>query len=293
MNISTLYSAQCILGESPLWHPNRNSCFWADIHSGNLYEYNWLTGHTSKQYIAGHLSLVMQSTGDQLLLAVQGGLMKMDLATGHKTWLTDLDKHIVTNRCNDGACDTQGRLWVGTMDTRCADRAGSLYRVDRDGAVKKMIGNLTIPNGLVWSMQNDRMYFIDTPSQNVFSYLFNSRTGDIIFEKIAVQIPVTMGMPDGMTIDAEGMLWVAIYNGGCITRWDPRNGQLISKIKLPALHITSCAFAGENLDSLFVTSARENLTAKQLEDYPGSGDVFLISDLPVSGLPNNIADFSL
>jgi sugar lactone lactonase YvrE len=289
MKISTLYPSQSVLAESPFWHAARNSGFWVDIHTGTLYEVNWRTRETKQQHISSYLSLIVEGCDNHVLLAVQGGVMKMALDTGHRTWLKDIDKEIHTNRCNDGACDAAGNLWIGTLDTGCANNAGGLYRLDKDGGLHKMISDLTIPNGLVWSMQNDRMYFIDTPSQRVFCYLYDINLGEIKFEKVAIEIPVTMGMPDGMTIDAEGMLWVALYKGGCITRWDPRSGALLETISLPALNITSCAFAGENLDSLLVTSARENLTPSQLRQYPESGNVFLVEDIPYRGLPNNVA----
>ena len=275
-----------------MWHDRRKSCFWVDIASGILYEYNWETKIVEKRNFDRPISLVMESNGDSLILAVKGGIVKLDLNTGNLTWLTDLDKHIETNRCNDGGCDVNGRLWVGTMDIDCKEKAGSLYCLDNDLTVKKMIDNLTIPNGLVWSLDNERMYFIDTPSQSVVSYLFKKSNGNIYYEKKIIRVPSEMGMPDGMTIDSEGMLWIALYNGGCITRWNPADGQLLELVKLPALHVTSCAFVGENLDSLLVTSAREDMSSAQLEEYPESGNVFLVSGLPVGGLKKNFPELS-
>jgi len=283
MNISTLFPSQCILGESPLWHRESQSCFWVDIHESILYQYDFLSAQPKQWEVKEHISLAVEGPADNIILAVKGGILNFNLKTAHKTWLVDIEKDILNNRCNDGGCDVQGRLWVGTMDMAFKENAGSLYRIDNDLAIIKMVSNRTIPNGLTWSLHNERMYFIDTPSRTVVSYLYNKNSGEIYFEKIAVTIPSDMGMPDGMAIDAEGMLWIALYNGGCITRWNPSTEELLDRIDLPAMHITNCAFVGNDLSSLIVTSARENLSREQLNDYPESGNVFLIRDFPVKG----------
>jgi len=175
MDIATLSALHCVLGESPLWHSARKSYFWVDVHPGVLYELNPLTQALSKWEIGKPVSLVLESDGNQVILAVKGGLVKLDFTNGEQAWLTDIDSNILNNRCNDGASDSLGRLWIGTMDMECKANAGSLYRVDGDFMVKKMIGNLTIPNGLVWSLDHERMYFIDTPERKVVSYLFNKK----------------------------------------------------------------------------------------------------------------------
>jgi len=292
MNISTLFPSQCVLGESPLWHRESQSCFWVDIHQSILYQHDWLSGQTKHWEVKEHVSLAVEGPGDNLILALKGGILNFNFKTAAKTWLADIEKNISNNRCNDGGCDVQGRLWIGTMDMAFKENAGSLYRIDADLAVNKMVGNRTIPNGLIWSLHNERMYFIDTPSHAVVSYLYNKNSGEIYFEKVAVNIPANMGMPDGMAIDAEGMLWIALYNGGCVTRWNPSSGELLNRIDLPAIHITNCAFVGDDLNSLMVTSARENLSREQLNDYPESGNVFLIRDFQVKGKHINKASLN-
>ena len=179
------------------------------------------------------------------------------------------------------------------MDMQCKAAAGSLYRIGEDLTINKVISDLTIPNGIVWSLDNEQMYFIDTPTQQVVSYNFNKGTGRISNESVSVEIPIEMGMPDGLAIDTDGMLWIALYGGGGIARWNPITGSLIEFIKLPALNITNCAFVGDQLDSLIVTSAREGLTAEQLEEFPDSGNVFLISNLATRGIKINPAKLLL
>jgi sugar lactone lactonase YvrE len=121
------------------------------------------------------------------------------------------------------------------------------------------------------------MYFIDSPTQEIRSYVFNQESGEIVFEKVAIRIPIEMGTPDGMTIDREGMLWIAHWGGYGVYRWNPNTGDLISKIDVPAPHVTSCAFAGEDLGTLIITTAQKNMTPDQLKDYPQSGNLFNVS----------------
>lgn len=289
MNIATLFAARCELGEAAFWHPERGACCWVDILGSVLYEYHPLTSTLSQWSMPGNVSFIAQSTPDHLILGVSGGLLRFNLATGEHTRLATFEQDLPTHRCNDGGCDPQGRIWIGTMDKDCKDHAGGLYRIDLDSTVTLVLPNLTIPNGIAWSLDHQRMYFIDTPTQQVRAYFFNNDTGQIQFERTVITVPATMGMPDGMAIDTDGMLWIALYNGACVTRWDPATGALLLRIELPALHITNCAFIGDNLDSLLVTSAKEGMTPEQLEAYPGSGNVFIISGLPARGVPVNKA----
>jgi sugar lactone lactonase YvrE len=270
-----------------MWHSSRKSCLWVDIQKDLLFELNWETQKTQIWHTLKKPSLVVEGKNDSVLLAVKGGLIMFDLETGNQQKLVDIEKDVTGNRCNDGACDSSGRLWIGTMDIDCKDNSGNLYCMDHAMKIKKKINNLTIPNGLVWSLDNERMYFIDSPSQCVKSYLSNKKNGEIYFENIAVHIPAEIGMPDGMTIDADGKLWVALWGGAAICRYDPANGELLDMIKMPAINITSCKFVGENLDSLLVTSAREGLSDEQLDEFPESGNVFIINDLPAVGVKAN------
>ncbi|TCD00217.1 SMP-30/gluconolactonase/LRE family protein [Pedobacter psychroterrae] len=285
MTVSTLYKASNVLGESPFWHAKRQSLFWVDIEQGILHELDWKTKNAQTWRLGRRVSLIIEGNDDQLTLGVQGGLISMDLQTGEFEWLADIEKHIPDRRCNDGGVDSKGRIWIGVMDIHCKAGHGSLYRLANLSAPPvKMLEELTIPNGLVWSHNNDRMYFIDTVSRSVKSYLFNVVTGAIEYEKDAINIPPQMGMPDGITIDNQGMLWVALYGGFALGRWNPLSGKLIDLIKLPVPNVTNCCFAGDQLDELVITTARENLTPQQLSEYPESGNLFIIKSPGVKGV---------
>ncbi len=128
---------------------------------------------------------------------------------------------------------------------------------------------------MAWTADNSRFYFIDTPKQRIDAFIFDAEKGDVTFEQTVIHIPAEEGHPDGMCIDAEGMLWVALWGGFAVKRFNPFTGALLATIELPVPNITSCTFGGENLDQLFITSARSMLTDKQLAQYPLSGNSFI------------------
>jgi sugar lactone lactonase YvrE len=277
MTVSTLFSSENVLGESPFWHRERRSLFWVDIELGLLQELYWNTKQARVWDLGMRVSLILEEENDLMTLGVEGGIVRLNLQTGHVEWLADIEKDIAGRRCNDGAIDGMGRIWVGVMDVHCKEGVGSLYRLENSSAPPvRMIECLTIPNGLAWSHNGDRMYFIDTVSGGVKSYLFDVASGSIEFEKEAITVPASLGMPDGMTIDEEGMLWIALYGGFAVGRWNPLDGKLLELVKLSAPNITNCCFAGDDLSQLVVTSARENMSSEELAQYPESGNVFLI-----------------
>lgn len=277
-----LYASQCILGESPLWHAERKSCFWVDIENGILYEYNWLKKTTRSWKFNHRLGLVLQGQGNKLILALDAKIASFDLETEKLEWLVDVDTDPQI-RCNDGACDSQGRLWVGTMHLEQKHEAGALFCIDNNLKIHKKVSNTTVSNGIAWSLDNKRLYFIDSPTQAVQSFIFHEKTSEIIFEKNVITIPKEMGSPDGMALDEEGMLWIAQWGGFGIYRWNPCNGELLDRIDLAVPQVSSCAFVGENLDHLLITTARENMEDEDLKKYPQSGDVFLVT-VGVKGL---------
>jgi len=274
MKTTLLYSSQCYLGEGPLWHAESKSCFWVDIESGVLYEYKWLDKTIKTWQFNYKVTMVMQGKNDDLILALNASVARFDPISGQLKWLLDIE-NLTHNRCNDGCCDSLGRLWLGTMHMKHLKGAGSLYCIDENKQVNKKIGNTTISNGLAWSLDNTRLYFIDSPTQMVQSFIYNEKSAEISCEKSAIHIPVNMGTPDGMAIDEEGMLWIAHWGGFGVYRWNPFTGEHLDTIEVPVPNVTSCAFAGENLDQLIITTARENLNEEQLKKYPESGDVFL------------------
>ncbi|MBS1597876.1 MAG: SMP-30/gluconolactonase/LRE family protein [Bacteroidetes bacterium] len=270
-------ASQCQLAEGPMWHKQRKTYLWVDIDGYGFYECASPGVKPVFFNTPDKVSLIVEYDYDIVLLAIKGGLIKYDLRSGKYDWLVDLDKQIINNRCNDGACDSKGRLWIGTMDMKFKPGAGTLYCIDEHLLSKKMLPNTTISNGLVWSLDNKKLYYIDTPTQKVQSFIFDELSGNIHFEKDVIHIPKEKGSPDGMAIDEEGMLWIAQWGGFGVYRWNPITGEQIGFIQLPVPNVSSCAFVGKSLDQLLITTARQDLSPDDLKKYPQSGDVFIAS----------------
>jgi len=183
---------------------------------------------------------------------------------------------IASNRFNDGKCDPQGRFWAGTMAISLDNNCGSLYRMNFNGSVEKVLNPVSISNGLVWSLDHKWMYYIDTPTRTVEAFHYEPITGHIKHSHTAVTFLEGEGLPDGMTQDADGNLWICHWNGGRVSRWNPLTGKKLFEVMMPAARVTSCAFGGENLDELYVTTARKELSERDLREQPNAGGLFRV-----------------
>jgi sugar lactone lactonase YvrE len=281
------YASSSILGEGCFWHPHRKTFFWIDIEERRLSEIDTSGKQVNFWVMPQRIgtAVPVQENPNNLLVALQDGLAVLDLETGYLEWLMDLEKDLPDNRANDGKCDGNGRLWLGTMGVKAQDGVGSLYRIKGTEA-QKMLSNLTISNGMAWSA-NNRFYFIDSPTKRIDSYLFASEAGNIEFEKTVIEVPDDLGLPDGMTIDEEGMLWVAHWDGFAVCRWNPNTGELLAKIVVPVPQVTCCAFGGKDLQTLIITTAKKELSHGDLAKYPLSGHLFTVQ-VDVKGLEINL-----
>jgi sugar lactone lactonase YvrE len=287
MTASIFHSDDCELGEGVMWHSARKSFFWVDILEKKLYECRWADKKVTVRNFSFKVSLVIESdNSEMLLLGVQGGLVWLNLDSGLTCWKKEIEKDIAGNRTNDGGCDQAGRVWVGTMDGNCDPEAGALYCVNEKNVLSKKIDRMTIPNGIEWSPDGKFMYHVETYDRSVRAYHFDAATGDIQFSHIAINVPPEMGMPDGMCMDQQGNLWIAHWGGFGVYSWDPVAGTLLSKIEVPVPNVSSCAFGGDNMETLLITTAKEDLSAEDLQKYPDSGRTFIA--LPgVTGISGN------
>jgi len=176
-------------------------------------------------------------------------------------------------RMNDGACDPQGRFWAGTLADDFRPGGGALYRLDPDGRVELMLNDLTISNGLAWSPDGATMYLVDSGPRLVHAFRFDQLAGDISHGRVLVEVAEQVGTPDGLTVDVDGDVWVAIYGGGRVHRYSPE-GVLREELLLPAAQTTSCAFAGRDLNRLYVTTATEGWSDEQRRAQPNAGLVY-------------------
>jgi sugar lactone lactonase YvrE len=271
-----LIKMNCTLAEGPLWHAKRNSIWWTDIEANKIFEYNLTTLALKEWDVPKNVSLIRHiKNSSKLLICIEDGIALFNIDTGHIQYLKKLEPELATNRSNDGACDAKGRLWLGTMDKTCAAKKGNLYCLLSNGNPVIKIEDVTIPNGLTWSKDNHTLYFIDSAQYNVKAYQYNIETAQLHFIKNIIEMNEKMGMPDGMAMDNEGMLWIAQWGGFCVNRWDPSNGKLLQTINIPCPYITSCAFGGNDYNTLFITTAKMGMSKHDLIKYPLSGSIFI------------------
>jgi sugar lactone lactonase YvrE len=211
---------------------------------------------------------------DGLVLAVSEGFVALDPQTGHMELLGAAESDDPTTRMNDGKVDPAGRFWAGTMGVDHRTGAGTLYRLDADRTVTPMVRPVTISNGLDWSLDGRTMYYIDTRTRRVDQFDFDAATGAIANRRPLIEIPEGAGSPDGMTLDSEGYLWVALWNGWCVQRYAP-DGTPDMRIEVPAAETSSCTFGGRTLDQLFITTAQEGFPPGGKPDQPHAGSLFV------------------
>jgi len=277
-DVKLIVDQKAELGEGPCWDSKNKLLYWVDIMGKKLHIHSPATNENREIDVGQYIGTVAVREKGGVIVALHNGFYFLDTETEQLTPITDPESHLPENRFNDGKCDPAGRFWAGSMELGITGPHASLYRLDTDLKVEKILDNVTISNGMAWSPDYKTMYYIDTPTQQVVAFDYDNQTGEISNKKAAVTIDKKDGSPDGMTIDQEGMIWVAHWGGSRVTRWNPSTGELLDTIKVPATNVTACAFGGENLDELFIT------TARSAED-PASGGLFKVK-LPVKGAPS-------
>lgn len=271
---TVVYEAAATTGEGAIWHPDRQSLFWVDIEGKTLYEFLPEKKDCRKWTFDRMVTTVVPETASTVVVALQNEVVRVDVNSGEQVSIADIEVGGGSLRCNDGKCDPEGRLWVGTMCMSAPRGAAHLYCVTPAGEVTAKIDNVTISNGLVWTADKRYMYYIDTPTQKIVRYRYEPATGDITYDGVAITVPREYGSPDGMTIDEKGNLWVAHWGGYGVYCWNPETGKLLDKIEVPAPNVASCAFGGNDLKELYITTARAGLSPDTLAKYPGSGSLF-------------------
>lgn len=262
------------LGEGAVWNYKTGELIWVNITEKILNFYNPKLNNNKEMLVGQMIGTVVPAESGDVIMALENGFYRLNPETGTKKLIADPEEDKPENRFNDGKCDPAGRFWAGTMHINGKPGEGTLYRLDPDSSVHKMIENVSISNGIVWSADATRMYYIDTPTQKVMSWEYDNETGEISNPKTAVEVPAEMGAPDGMTIDSEGNLWIALWGGAAVGCWNPQTGELLRKINVPAKNVTSCAFGDDDLGTLFITTARTGTSDEDLEKYPHSGGLF-------------------
>ena len=269
-----ILDAKAQLGEGAVWNYKDKKLYWIDIEGHKLHLFDPTTKDNRTIDVGTRIGTVVPAEGGAVV-ALQDGIYGLDLKTEQKHLLADPEDSIPNIRFNDGKCDPSGRFWVGSMGLDFKKGAASLYRIDKNHEAKRMIGNVTCSNGIVWTSDKKTMYYTDTPTGQIMAYDYNDKTGDIANGRAVITFPKGTGSPDGMTIDADNNLWVAHWGGSCIGKWNPKTGELLMKVDVGAKNVTSCAFGGDDLDILYITTA-DFLTEDEKQTYPNAGGLFAV-----------------
>jgi sugar lactone lactonase YvrE len=275
--VELVADVRCALAEGPLWLPGQQLLIWVDIVAGHVHRMNPATGDHVIYDAGVPVSAVVPRRDGDLVLVVEHGVDSIDASWRERQQLLKLPgPPDVAWRTNDAKADPAGRLWVGTLAYNEQPGAGALFRVDPDLATTTIVSAATIANGMAWTADRTTMYWVDTPTGRVDAFQYDLATGAVSQRRPAIEIADGGGMPDGLTIDTEDHLWVALFGGWQVRRYRP-DGVLDGIVSVPAEQVTSCTFGGPDLTDLYITTARKNLDEEALREQPLAGGVFRCS----------------
>ncbi len=294
-NAQLVLDAHAVLGEGPVWDTEKRQLYWVDILQGQIHRFDPASGRDAQVLVGKTVGAVALRTNGGLVAALADGFYlidSLDTPLSSKR-LTSLDSVLFAlclpgdllsgQRFNDGKCDPAGRFWAGTMQYDPENPRCALYRLESGGTCRNMVQGIGCSNGLAWSSDHKTMYYIDTTTRCVEMFDFDVGTGDlsnrrrlIDFSSREANTPGSppAGFPDGMTIDAEGMLWVAEWAGFKVSRWDPATGRKIGEALLPVSRVSSCTFGGPDLSDLYITTAGEGISPAEKTEQPLWGGLF-------------------
>ena len=278
-------TGQTELGEGIRWDARRNEMLAVDILAGRVARARVLDDGVLERIQVYQLpttvGMIAPVEGDDGWVLGAGRNFEYLALDGTRRTIASVSP--AGTRMNDGACDPAGRFWGGTLADDHHEGGGALYRLERDGRVEQMLDGLTISNGVGWSPNGLTMYLVDSGPRVIHAFAFDADRGTISAGRILATVPEEIGAPDGMTVDAAGDLWVAVYGGGRVNRYAP-DGSLREVFRVPAPQTTCCAFGGPGLHRLYVTTATENWTDEQRRSDPGAGLVYRL-DTHATGRP--------
>jgi sugar lactone lactonase YvrE len=284
LSIDTVCDVSADLGEGPYWDAESKTLLWVDIWAGLLHRTDTVTGDTQTTDVGAPTSLVLPAAGGGVVLARNSELILLDATGGERVIASTADPEGI--RFNDGSVDPDGRVFVGSMDNEEKDALGQLYRLEPDGTLAALVTLITISNGIAWSPSGDLMYYVDSPTKRIDVFTYHPAVGGLADRRQLADMSDAVGVPDGLTVDAEGYVWVADNGGGALRRYAP-SGVLDAVLPLPVSKPTSCAFGGDGLRELFITTARRGLSDAELEAQPLAGRLLRFTP-GVAGLPATI-----
>jgi sugar lactone lactonase YvrE len=264
------------LGEGPTWDSRSGRLLWVDILAAEVHRFDPATRQDTVLRTSQHVGAAKPRAAGGLVVHLRDGIGLYDPDGGFR-WLADLA--VAGCRGNDAAVDAAGHLWAGTLRYDEAAGGGRLYRVSPRGEVVTVLDGVAVSNGVAWSPDGRRMYYVDSPTRQVDVFEVDAGTGLVAGRRTFLDLRSVPGFPDGLTVDADGCVWVAFWDGGAVRRFTPA-GKPDRSIEVPAIRTTACAFGGPGLQDLYITTATAGLDAARLADQPLAGSVFV---LPAAG----------
>ncbi|CAN5389324.1 SMP-30/gluconolactonase/LRE family protein [soil metagenome] len=277
-----LVNAGCELGEGPFWYDDR--LWWVDIDRGHLHSVHEDGANQTTDFLGQRIGAAAPIDGNRFIVAMEKGIGFFDRARQTIDPSNLHDTPSPTSRFNDGKCDPVGRFLAGTLCMDGTPGVSALYCFEHPGSIRKILSEVTLSNGLAWSADGRTMYFIDSMSFAVTAFDYDLATASLSKKKTVIQIPEAMGIPDGMDIDTEGNLWIAHWGGSAVRCWSPQTGECLAEIPTPCTQPTSCCFGGPAYNSLYITSARTDLSLFELQRQPLAGSIF-VCEPGVAGRP--------
>ncbi|TDS70428.1 SMP-30/gluconolactonase/LRE family protein [Comamonas sp. JUb58] len=287
MHVRLVQAANAILGEGPLWEPDEKCLYWIDIVRPAVYRYSPEEGQTGMWILPEKVGCIAMKEPGHLWVACRSGLYDLDTREGNLVRMIAYTQLIDSHRFNDGAVDPCGRLWIGIMSEGTPGQNGSLCRVESIDEVRTIEQDWVCPNGLDWSPDGSVFYAADSGLHTIWRFDYDLASGAAVNRRVFAKLPEGQGVPDGLTVDSEGCVWSAIWDGWRVDRFDP-DGRLIQSIAMPVQRPTSVAFGGSVLSTLFVTSASVNVSNDGLRRGSQAGGVFAV-DSQIRGLPSRRA----
>ena len=270
MNIELIADYNCIVGEGPMWHPIENAVYWADIPQGRIFRYDPNTTEHGLFFEGGEVGgFTVQDDGSLLLFMESGAVAS--LRQGKLDYLIDEIESERDTRFNDVIADPAGRVFCGTMPSD--SHLGSLYRLDTDGSISHVLGGIGISNGMGFTPDGKQMYYTDSPTHNIYIFDYEIATGELSNQRVFVNTGENDGIPDGMTVDAEGYVWSARWDGSSLVRYSPQ-GEQVNRIWFPARKVSSVIFGGDDYTDMYVTTAGGQ---DKTGEGPGAGCLYRIN----------------
>jgi sugar lactone lactonase YvrE len=274
MSPEPVLTIRSILGEGPVWNEDEQVLYWLDVFLPALNRFDPATGVNQATRLDQPIYAFALRAAGGAIGCFESGIGFIDLDGGAIDIIADPKTGRAVN-FNDGKCDRRGRFWTGTMAKDWSSPIGGLYRIESSRQITQMEDGIVLSNGLGWSPDNRTMYFTDFGRRVIYAYDFDPDTGAIGGRRPFIEIPAEAGFPDGMTVDAEGCLWVAHWDGWRVVRYGP-SGEAQQMISMPVQRPTSCTFGGPDLSVLYITSARMGLSEEELAATPLAGSIFAV-----------------